>query len=86
MSAEIQNYLIPEVAEEIAERVESVTDLTAIENLGPYQKLQDVPSPQICIWYYMDKAELSDFLKIVKKTKIREVIGKITIIFNALTD
>lgn len=78
MSVEILNYLIPETAEDVfVEKPKNATDPTCIENLGPYQKLQDVvPNAQICIWYYMEKAELSEFLKIRKKAKIRETIGK----------
>lgn len=48
---------------------------SAVENLGPYQKLPVVVCPQICIWYFMNKADLSAFLKISDKKKIRGSIG-----------
>lgn len=46
-----------------------------MESLGPYQKLPEVACPQICVGYFMSKAELSVFLQISAKDKVREAIG-----------
>lgn len=76
MSNEIQNHYKPETAGmgEV-EKSEGLRDPTTIENLGVYQKLAEVVCPQICTWYFMKKIELTEFLKISSKTKIREKIG-----------
>lgn len=70
MSKLFQNSNISETSYE-----RGLVNPTSVEALAPYQKLPEVVCPQICVWYFMSKAELSVFLQIDSKAKIREAIG-----------
>lgn len=41
-----------------------------------FQTNRDSPNPRICIWDYMQKNELIEFLQISSTKQIRETIGK----------
>lgn len=70
MSKDFQNLNSSETSYE-----RSLVNPTSVEALAPYQKLSEVVCPQICVWYFMSRAELSAFMQIESKAKIREAIG-----------
>lgn len=90
LETNLQNFTVPslidieppkheeqENPEQIAEEdeEESPAKQPICPDFAPYQPTRPIYEPSVCMFYFMEKDELEDYLALSSKRKMKEVLG-----------